>query len=68
MTRNAARVRILKVTHETGPRKRTVLLGLAAGHASLVDNMITDGSLVKYGSKRGTTYGTPSREGNRRRG
>ena len=50
------RRRILRVTGDTGPRSRNVLVGLA-GDSALVEAMIADGSLRKFGSKRGTTYG-----------
>ena len=48
-------IRILRMVQDTGPRKRTVLLGI--GDDALLDRMRHWGLLKVVGSKRGTTYG-----------
>ncbi len=50
----AEQIRVLRVVMETGPRKRTVLLGLA--HGETIDHMRRQGLLKKRGSKRGTMW------------
>lgn len=61
--------RILRVVKETGPRKRTVLAGLAEHYGerdgeALVRAMARAGELVVYGQKRGATLGAPDWKGN----
>lgn len=59
MGRIAARRRIMRVVGDTGPRKRTVLVGLAGGDAGVVKGLVGDGSLVRIGKAKGALYGTP---------
>lgn len=59
------RARILRITSETGPRSMNVLRGLARTadqvwrFDSIIKRMRAAGELVKYGSKRGATWGAP---------
>lgn len=48
-----------------GPAKRTVLEGIAG--PELIDQLIADGRLVMYSSKRGAKYGLPRAPGRPRR-
>lgn len=56
------RARLLRMTAENGPRKRSVLLGVAGRYKNgeaIMERMIAQGALVLYGSKRGSTWGSP---------
>lgn len=53
-----------------GPAKRTVLVGIARRHGAgpeVVDQLIADGRLVKYGDRKGARWGLPRAPGRPRR-
>jgi hypothetical protein len=60
--------RILAVTTETGPRKRSVLEGLCRTDrqrrtfSDIFHRMLESGVLVMFGRRRGATYGPPKRK------
>jgi hypothetical protein len=60
--------RILAVTTETGPRKRSVLEGLCRTDrqrrtfTDIFQRMQDSGALVMFGQRRGATYGPPKRK------
>ena len=56
--------RLLRVVDPDGcgPAKRSVLEGLAKHHGAgpeLVDRLIAEGKLVKYGDRKGARWGLP---------
>lgn len=63
------RARILRVTTDgLGPRSRNVLEGLCRTQRQLqrfpliFQQMLDSGELLKYGDRRGATYGPPKRK------
>ena len=52
----ARRQRLLRVLGETGPRKRTVCLGLLGGDAKAFDELLAEGKIVRRGDRKGARY------------
>jgi hypothetical protein len=60
--RAAAMERILRVVEESGPRPRSVLIGLSGKEdreGTLLELMLCIGLLVPIGKTRAVVYGTP---------
>lgn len=55
----AIKRRILRITGETGPRKMNIINAMAGGDFFIITDMLRDGSLVKFGDRRGALYGPP---------
>ena len=68
--RTAAMERILRVVTESGPRPKSVILGLSEKEdraGNTLKTMLAIGLLVPIGKTRSVTYGTPDQEKTRRR-
>jgi hypothetical protein len=50
------RRRLLRVLRETGPRKRTVCLGLLGGSDRALEQLIRDGKVKVQGTTKGALY------------